>query len=85
MNQELIDSIQELIEKGKGDSSRLQYIIGAIKEGKKLYDSDQKYVDSLIESKSTSDNTIETKQEKSVEYHPDDEFSKMKQDLMKKL
>ncbi len=72
MNQELIDSIQGLIEQGKGDSGRLQYIIDAIKEGKKLYDSDQKYVESLIKSISTSGDKSETKQETLVDYHPDD-------------
>ena len=83
LSTELVDSIKSLIENGKGDSARLEYIIEAIKQGKKLYDSDRKYVDSLLETKSNQNETKPSNdEENSVDlssYHPDDrgEISKI--------
>ena len=58
MSTELVDSIKSLIENGKGDSGRLGYIIEVIKQGKKFYDSDRKYVGSLLETISNQSETI---------------------------
>jgi len=43
-----ISRIQELIDNGAGDASRLQHIKDTLEKGKKLYDSDQTYLDSLL-------------------------------------
>ncbi len=48
LDQELIDSIQKLIEEGKGDSGRLNHILDSLKMGKILYKSDARYLDQLI-------------------------------------
>ncbi len=58
MSTELVGSIKSLIENGKGDSGRLGYIIEVIKQGKKFYDSDRKYVGSLLETISNQSETI---------------------------
>jgi len=58
LSTELVDSITSLIENGKGDSGRLGYIIEVIKQGKKFYDSDRKYVGSLLETISNQSETI---------------------------
>jgi len=58
LSTELVDSIKSLIENGKGDSGRLGYIIEVIKQGKKFYDSDRKYVGSLLETISNQSETI---------------------------
>lgn len=58
MSTELVDSIKSMIENGKGDSGRLGYIIEVIKQGKKFYDSDRKYVGSLLETISNQSETI---------------------------
>lgn len=71
MSNELVDSIQVLINEGKGDLQRLHYMIDAIKRGKKLYDSDRKYVESLTGSKIIQKE--KTKDDKLSSYHPDDE------------
>ena len=63
MSTELVDSITSLIENGKGDSRRLQYIIEAIKQGKKFYDTDRKYVGSLLETISNQSETISIQNE----------------------
>ncbi len=42
------EEIQKLIEQDKGDSGRLNYILNSLNQGKKLYGSDQKYVESLV-------------------------------------
>jgi len=48
MTDELIDNVIYLIDSKKGDLGRLNYILGALQEGKALYNSDKKYLDSLI-------------------------------------
>jgi len=58
LSTELVGSIKSLIENGKGDSGRLGYIIEVIKQGKKFYDSDRKYVGSLLETISNQSETI---------------------------
>lgn len=43
-----IEEIQKLIEQGKGDSGRLNHVLNSLNQGKKLHDSDQKYVERLV-------------------------------------
>lgn len=50
MSEELINKIQKLIELKKGDPGRLEHILNSIKQGKSLFSSDQRYLDSLIET-----------------------------------
>ncbi|MDE1842836.1 MAG: hypothetical protein KGH95_04215 [Thaumarchaeota archaeon] len=50
MADELIDYVVHLIDTKKGDAGRLNYILGALQDGKTLYNSDKKYLDSLIET-----------------------------------
>jgi hypothetical protein len=45
---ELIDYVTYLIDSKKGDIGRLGYILSALQDGKSLYNSDKKYLDSLI-------------------------------------
>lgn len=44
----LLNDVNSLIEKGVGDSSRLDHIRQTIENNKQLYDSDRKYLDELI-------------------------------------
>lgn len=48
MADELIDYVIHLIDAKKGDVGRLSYILSALQDGKTLYNSDKKYLDSLI-------------------------------------
>src|SRR5690242_5355172 len=48
MSEDLIKTVQKLIDSGKGDSNRLHEIFNVLKHGTPLYMSDYKYVESLI-------------------------------------
>ena len=48
MADELIDYVNYLIDSKKGDLGRLSYILNALQDGKSLYNSDKRYLDSLI-------------------------------------
>jgi len=48
MSSDLIKSVIYLIESGKGDVGRLNYILNALQDGKTLFVSDKKYLDTLI-------------------------------------
>ena len=48
MADELIEYVNYLIDAKKGDLGRLNYILSALQDGKSIYDSDKKYLDSLI-------------------------------------
>lgn len=48
MADELIEYVIHLIDAKKGDVGRLNYILSALQDGKTLYNSDKKYLDSLI-------------------------------------
>lgn len=48
MTDELIDHVIYLIDSKKGDPGRLNYILNTLQDGKSLYNSDRKYLDSLI-------------------------------------
>ena len=48
MTDELIENVMYLIDSKKGDTGRLNYILSALQDGKSLYNSDKKYLDSLL-------------------------------------
>ena len=48
MSSDLIKSVIYLIESGKGDVGRLNYILNVLQDGKTLFVSDKKYLDTLI-------------------------------------
>jgi hypothetical protein len=48
MSSDLIRSVIYLIESGKGDVRRLNYILNVLQDGKPLFESDKKYLDTLI-------------------------------------
>ena len=48
MSADLIKSVIYLIESGKGDVGRLNYILNALQDGKTLFASDKKYLNTLI-------------------------------------
>ena len=50
MSDDLIKTVQKLIDSGKGDSNRLHEIFDVLKHGTPLYMSDYKYVESLIKT-----------------------------------
>jgi|SRR5690242_9231728 len=50
MSEDLIKTVQRLIDSGKGDSNRLHEIFNVLKHGTPLYMSDYKYVESLIKT-----------------------------------
>lgn len=80
LSEDLIKTVQSLIDSKKGDSKRLNDILNTLKQGTPLYLSDYKYLENL-NSKSNDDlkeesnlNTQQTKSEKmdhAVEMDPD--------------
>lgn len=50
MSEDLIKTVQKLIDSGKGDSNRLHEIFNVLKHGTPLYMSDFKYVQNLIKT-----------------------------------
>ena len=50
LSEDLIKTVQKLIDSGKGDSNRLHEIFTILKHGTPLYLSDYKYVQSLIKT-----------------------------------
>jgi hypothetical protein len=48
MTDELIENVMYLIDSKKGDIGRLNYILSALQDDKSLYNSDKKYLDSLL-------------------------------------
>ncbi|HET6459048.1 MAG TPA: hypothetical protein VFG24_09250 [Nitrosopumilaceae archaeon] len=48
MSSDLIRSVVYLIESGKGDVGRLNYILNVLQNGKPLFASDKKYLDTLV-------------------------------------
>jgi hypothetical protein len=60
---DLIKTVQKLIDSGKGDSNRLHEIFNVLKNGTPLYLSDYKYVESLIK---TLEEQEQTKSEKEI-------------------
>jgi len=50
MSSDLIKSVIYLIESGKGDVGRLNYILNVLQDEKVLFESDKKYLDTVISS-----------------------------------
>ena len=50
MSEDLIKTVQKLIDSGKGDSNRLHEIFNVLKHGTQLYMSDYKYVQYLVKT-----------------------------------
>lgn len=48
MSEDLIEHVMYLIDTKKGDSGRLNYILSMLQDGRPLYISDRKYLESLI-------------------------------------
>lgn len=48
MTDDLIETIQHLMDSSIGDFQRLDYILTSLKAGKKIYSSDQRYLETLI-------------------------------------
>src|SRR6476660_1867334 len=48
MSSDLIKSVIYLLESGKGDVGRLNYILNVLQDGKALFASDKKYLDTVI-------------------------------------
>jgi hypothetical protein len=59
MSEEIVKKVQELIEKGKGDTERLNNILNSLQNGNPLDFSDQQYIESL----SSKTDEFETKDE----------------------
>ena len=55
MSEELIKKIQSLLELGKDNPGRLEHILNSVQQGKTLFLSDQKYLDSLLKQTSNSE------------------------------
>lgn len=79
LDEELIEHILYLIDIRKGDSGRLNYILGMLQEGRPLYVSDRKYLDSLI-SKYIESSKRKTRTQQSTE-ELKTEISQVKQRL----
>lgn len=55
MSDELLEVIQQLMNSGKEDSLRLDHILSSIKAGKKIYSSDQRYLEAMISKNITNE------------------------------
>ena len=62
MSEDMIKKIQELIEKGNGDTERLNKILNSLQNGETLDFSDQQYIDSLV----PKTNELETKEDSNL-------------------
>lgn len=51
--------IQNLIDSNVGDTKRLEFILKSLKEEKKIYNSDRKYLSDLLKKHSSDDNILE--------------------------
>jgi len=81
MSEDLIKTVQKLIDSGKGDSNRLHEIFNVLKHGTPLYMSDYKYVESLIKTleeqeKINSDKETKSKNNKEKNKKPEKVQSK---------
>src|SRR5690348_16397702 len=81
MSEDLIKTVQKLIDSGKGDSNRLHEIFNVLKHGTPLYMSDYKYVESLIKTleeqeKINSDKETKSKNNKEKNKKPENVQSK---------
>jgi len=79
LSDDLIKTVQKLIDSGKGDSNRLHEIFNVLKNGTPLYMSDYKYVQSLIkilEEQEQIKSEKEIKSEKNQEKNKKSEINK---------
>lgn len=84
MSDDLIGQVETLADLGVGDSARLTSIIDQIKQGKKLYSSDQIYVDNLISKfLFPRENNREKTIERASEHYEDESFKILKNRLAK--
>ena len=73
MSEDLIKSVQELIESGIGDSKRLQSILNTLNQEAPLYLSDYKYLQSLMSNLTQEkESKKETDSSKSAEISDED-------------
>lgn len=59
LNGELDENVKKLLDLGIGDTGRLEFVLSSLQKGKKIYNSDMKYVESLI-TKTLSDKKEES-------------------------
>jgi len=50
--------IQNLIDNKRGDTGRLEFILSSLQENKEIYNSDQKFLISLLEKHSYDENIL---------------------------
>jgi len=65
LSEDLIKTVQKLIDSGKGDSKRLHEIFNVLKQGAPLYLSDYKYLESLIKAIEEQQQISESEKDKS--------------------
>jgi hypothetical protein len=65
LSDDLIKTVQKLIDSGKGDDKRLREIFNVLKHGTPLYLSDYKYLESLTKAIEEQQQTSESEKEKS--------------------
>ena len=61
MSEDMIKSIQKLLDSGKGDSTRLTEILNIVKQKTPLYFSDYRYLENLFVQKEETQNKTEEK------------------------
>ena len=71
MSEELIKTVQKLIDSGKGDSNRLHEIFNVLEHGMPLYMSDYKYVQYLVKTLEEQEKTQSEKETKSKNTKPE--------------
>lgn len=65
LSEDLIKTVQKLIDSGKGDSKRLHEIFNVLKQGTPLYLSDYKYLESLTKAIEEQQQISESEKDKS--------------------
>jgi predicted RecB family endonuclease len=63
MSEDIIKSVQDLIDSGKGDPKRLTEILETLKQQTPLYMSDYRYLESLTSKKDETQNKTDLKNE----------------------
>ena len=69
----LEEKIQQLLDEGKGDIGRLNHILTKVKNGKHLWDSDQNYLDALLEESDSTENYEIVEEPKTEESIPQEQ------------
>jgi len=81
MDEGLLNKIQELIEKGVGDIPRLEDIKERLEAGKKLYQSDQDYINEILSKYGLVETADKPKEETSKSSSEDKTVSELKKEL----